>query len=173
VDAPRCLAEPYALFIDQARCELALRHVSGHRGRCSKGRDMNDDLHPQLVYEANRKSVGLTYVLWFFFGWLGLHRFYAGATKSGAIQLVLAISIIGWLVLLPWLLADLFLIPGLVREKNMETINEITFGHPEGPVEPERRVQSEADRKREQMLEDLRSTGYRKDRREEISRLYR
>ncbi|MEE4199328.1 TM2 domain-containing protein [Erythrobacter sp.] len=133
---------------------------------------MTGDTHPQLLYEASRKSTGLAYVLWFFFGWLGLHRFYAGATKSGAIQLVLALSVIGWLVLIPWLLLDLFLIPGLVREKNMETIAELTQGPPGGPQDSPR-AESELDPKRERMLEDLRAAGYRKDRRANIERLYR
>jgi TM2 domain-containing membrane protein YozV len=127
-----------------------------------------------MVYEANRKSVGLTYLLWFFFGWLGVHRFYAGSPKTGLIQLLLFLSFVGWLVLIPWWLADLLIIPGLVRDQNMKTINEITYGHPDGPVAPgPPRPETEVDRKRQQMLEELRSTGYRKDRRDEINRLYR
>ena len=133
---------------------------------------MDDDIHKQMVFEANRKSVGITYLLWFFLGFLGVHRFYAGSTKTGVIQLVLAISIIGWLVLIPWLLLDIVLIPGMVREQNMKTINELTYGHADGPQAARPKIQTEADRKREAMLEDLRSTGYRKERRDS-SHLYR
>ncbi len=125
---------------------------------------MNSDLHKQMVIEANRKSVGVAYLLWLFLGGFGVHRFYAGSTKAGVMQLVLAISVIGWLVLLPWLLLDLALIPGLIREKNMETISMVSGPREQGPVEAARRIETQADRRREAMLEELRSTGYKKER---------
>ncbi|MEM9500737.1 MAG: TM2 domain-containing protein [Pseudomonadota bacterium] len=121
---------------------------------------MDDTLQQQLVYEANRKSVGATYVLWLFLGMFGAHRFYAGSAKTGAMQLLLCISIIGWLVLLPWLLADLFLIPGIVRDHNMGIIREMEY-NPE--CEAEKRLynpQTPEDRRRAEMLEDLRRTGF-------------
>ncbi|QFT77099.1 TM2 domain-containing protein [Erythrobacter sp. THAF29] len=133
---------------------------------------MDDDLHKQMVFEANRKSVGITYLLWFFLGFFGAHRFYAGSTKTGVAQLLLALSIVGWLVLIPWLLVDLVLIPGMVREENMKTINTLTYGDPDGAQPARPRVQTEADRKREAMLEDLRATGYKKQHRDN-SHLYR
>jgi TM2 domain-containing membrane protein YozV len=40
-----------------------------------------------MQYDAQKKSAGLGYVLWFFLGWLGIHRFYCGKTKSGLLQL--------------------------------------------------------------------------------------
>ncbi|MGI4878020.1 MAG: NINE protein [Janthinobacterium lividum] len=46
------------------------------------------------AYEAERKSTVLAYVLWFFLGSLGVHRFYAAATRSGLI--LLAIHLAGW-----------------------------------------------------------------------------
>ena len=133
---------------------------------------MDDNLHKQMVFEANRKSVGVAYLLWLFLGAFGVHRFYAGSTKTGVEQLLLALSIVGWLVLIPWLLADLVLIPGLVRDHNMKTIGLLTQPPPEGPAAAQPRIRTEADRKREAMLEDLRSTGYRKNRRD-TSHLYR
>ena len=133
---------------------------------------MNESLHKQMVFEANRKSVGIAYLLWFFAGFLGVHRFYAGSTKTGVAQLVLALSVIGWLVLIPWLLIDIALIPGLIRDRNMETIEMLTYGEP-GEVRPaNRKPLTEADRKREAMLEDLRATGYSKPR-SDTSHLYR
>ena len=83
---------------------------------------MSKDLQKQMAFESNRKSVGIAYLLWFFLGALGVHRFYSGHTKSAVLQMVLCISVIGWLVLAPWLIIDLFLIPGLVRERNVETL---------------------------------------------------
>jgi TM2 domain-containing membrane protein YozV len=73
------------------------------------------------------KSTGLAYLLWFFFGGLGVHRFYIGKPISGLMMLallifgVLTIPImigVGLLFFLGlWLLLDLFFIPGLVNEQ--------------------------------------------------------
>jgi len=74
------------------------------------------------------KSMLLAYVLWFFLGSLGIHRFYLGATRSAIILLVLTIlsvvlSVVGvgpllGLVVVIWLIVDIFLIPGMVRAAN-------------------------------------------------------
>lgn len=136
---------------------------------------MGNDLQKQMLFEANRKSVGIAYLLWLFLGFFGVHRFYAGSTKTGVMQLVLALSVVGWLVLIPWLLADLVLIPGLIRDHNMNTINMlISDGEPrEAEADSEKReANAKLDSKREAMLEDLRQTGYRKERRD-MSHLYR
>ena len=81
-----------------------------------------------MTYDANKKSMALTYVLWFFLGGLGVHRFYLGTTALAAVQL--ALTLIGVLLvfvgigLIPlaaigiWLLVDLFLIPGIVSSHN-------------------------------------------------------
>ena len=86
---------------------------------------------PQLqgmLFEANKKSVGVTYLLWFFLGVLGMHRFYAGKSGTGAMQLTL--FILGWLTVLAgiglialfiegvWVLVDALLIPGMIRDYN-------------------------------------------------------
>ena len=49
----------------------------------------SSDAKTLLQYEANKKSVVVAYLLLIFLGSLGVHRFYAGATKSGAIMLSL------------------------------------------------------------------------------------
>ncbi len=127
---------------------------------------MDENLQRQMIIEADRKSVGVAYLLWLVLGGFGVHRFYAGSTKTGIMQLLLLLSVVGWLVLVPWLLIDLALIPGLVRDHNMKTIGELNFSSHEGPVKPARKLQSEADRRREAMIEDLRASGYRKERRD-------
>ncbi|EFA83585.1 TM2 domain-containing protein [Heterostelium album PN500] len=66
------------------------------------------------------KSTGLTYLLWFFFGVFGVHRFYLQRYVSGFIYLfTLGIFGIGWLV-------DLFLIPSMVRHFNNHYFSEET-----------------------------------------------
>jgi TM2 domain-containing membrane protein YozV len=71
------------------------------------------------------KSAGVAYLLWFFFGALGAHRFYLGRTGSGIAQLLL--FIFGWMTIMIavgavllvalaiWVLVDAFLIPGMIQ----------------------------------------------------------
>ena len=85
----------------------------------------------QMIYDANKKSVGAAYVLCICLGGLGAHRFYIGRTGTAAIQLVLGllgfVVFITWIPLWIWLLIDLFLIPGMVREKNMAIADKFAF----------------------------------------------
>lgn len=81
-----------------------------------------------MLYDANKKSVGVAYLLWFFLGGLGGHRFYAG--KTGTAIAILALTIVGGLLAFAgvglfllaiagiWVLVDAFLIPGWIRNKN-------------------------------------------------------
>ena len=89
------------------------------------------------IYRNNRreegngeKSLVLAYVLWFFLGFFGFHRFYLGS-RAGLGQLALAIIVIvlfvtirgqpifSFLVQIPliiWLLVDLLLIPRIAND---------------------------------------------------------
>ena len=58
------------------------------------------------------KSKGLAYVLWFFFGWAGIHRFYVGKVVTGVIYLFT-----GGLLGFGWFI-DLFLLGGYVDTYN-------------------------------------------------------
>ncbi len=126
---------------------------------------MEHSAHQHMLFEANRKSVAATYLLWFFLGIFGAHRFYAGSKKTGIAQLILlVIPIVGWALLALWLLADLFLIPGLVRDYNMQLIEEITYDPSREAEERLANPQTPADRRRAEMLEDLRQTGFSRNR---------
>jgi len=46
------------------------------------------------AYESRRKSTLLAYILWFFLGSLGMHRFYAGAWRTGLVLLLIHAA--GW-----------------------------------------------------------------------------
>lgn len=84
----------------------------------------------QLLVEqrlANeKKSTGVAYLLWFFLGGFGGHRFYLGRTGSGAAMLALMIlgilfSAVGVGVFIVlgvglWALIDAFLIPGMISQ---------------------------------------------------------
>ncbi|KWV90660.1 hypothetical protein AUC45_15385 [Erythrobacter sp. YT30] len=66
-------------------------------------------------------------MLWFILGQLSIHRFYCGQSESAWFQIALfigslvtlfvfppigAVGIIAWII---WIIADLFLIPGMMR----------------------------------------------------------
>ncbi len=91
---------------------------------------VSGDARAMMMFEANKKSMGVSYLLWFFLGGFGGHRFYNGKTGSAVAQLLMTIFGIillaawglGALLLIPvwiWWLVDAFLIPGWVRAQNM------------------------------------------------------
>lgn len=91
---------------------------------------MDEQLKQQLMFEASKKSVGATYLLWFFLGYFGAHRFYLGRVGSGVGQLLLALFgwiplFLGWAALGIWWLVDAFLIPDMVKVENLKAISEI------------------------------------------------
>ncbi|EIZ81079.1 TM2 protein [Novosphingobium sp. Rr 2-17] len=93
---------------------------------------MNDDLRAQLRYDAQRKSPVIAYILWFFVGFLGAHRFYLGTTGAAVAQLLLGLLgwlpfFVGWGILGVWLFIDLFLIPGIAERKNYQLAERLTF----------------------------------------------
>ncbi len=58
------------------------------------------------------KSKLVAFLLWFFLGWLSMHRFYVGKIGSGILYLLTGQLLgIGWIV-------DLFLIGGMVETCN-------------------------------------------------------
>jgi len=97
-----------------------------------------DEAGRLMRFEANRKSILVAYLLWFFLGYFGVHRFYLGRTTSALVLLgltiagaVLSVVAIGAVILIVpaiWILVDLFLIPGMTRDKNNELIAEIERG---------------------------------------------
>jgi TM2 domain-containing membrane protein YozV len=92
----------------------------------------------QMHFEANKKSMGVAYLLWFFLGGFGVHRFYAGRTQSAVLQLgsmiaiyVLALAVSPAFYMLGlvfgiWTMADAFLIPGMIREHNNDLTGRYT-----------------------------------------------
>lgn len=90
---------------------------------------LSTDTQALMAFEANKKSAGISYLLWFFTGAFGGHRFYLG--RSGSAISMLLLNVGGWLLILAagfgllllaalsiWLIADLFLIPGMVAGHN-------------------------------------------------------
>ncbi len=83
-----------------------------------------------MQYDASKKSTGIAYLLWFFLGWVGVHRFYLGQTGSGVAMAIISviswitvfvgIGLLGWIVIGIWWLVDAFLIPGIATRVNQE-----------------------------------------------------
>jgi TM2 domain-containing membrane protein YozV len=72
-----------------------------------------------------KKSTGISYLLWFFLGAFGAHRLYLGKIGSAIAMIclfwggaVLSLILVGYVLLLAygiWWLVDAFLIPGMVE----------------------------------------------------------
>lgn len=100
---------------------------------------LSADTQALMTFESNKKSAGVAYLLWFFTGGVGGHRFYLGRTGSAVAQLclclggiALAVVIVGFFMLAAlgiWLLIDLFTLGGMVAEHNnklMQRLNAVT-----------------------------------------------
>lgn len=96
---------------------------------------MDDNARNILTYEAVKKSTLIAYLLWFFLGSLGAHRFYLGKNGSAITMLLLSlissvlsvigIGYLGFIVIWVWLLADLFLTYAMVRDYNLNLLNSL------------------------------------------------
>lgn len=83
------------------------------------------------------KSIGVAYLLWFFLGGAGAHRFYLGRTASGFAMLALLVVgiitapiVIGGVLLAIlgiWAIVDAFLIPGMVQKHKSEVRNRLSI----------------------------------------------
>ncbi len=86
------------------------------------------DAQVSMQYDANKKSGVVAYLLWFFLGGFGAHRFYLGSTGPAIAQLIItivsilllvvAIGALGFIVVGIWVLVDAFLIPGMIQDYN-------------------------------------------------------
>ena len=97
---------------------------------------VSSDARAMMMFEANKKSLFVTYLLWFFLGGIGAHRFYAGKKAGGIAQLcmlvvgfILAFVYVGLIVLFAlgiWVLIDAFLIPGWIRSQNSMLASQLS-----------------------------------------------
>jgi TM2 domain-containing membrane protein YozV len=102
------------------------------------GYGVSRDAQVSMQYDANKKSGLVAYLLWFFVGMFGGHRFYLGSTGPAIAQLVItlvsivtAVFIIGFVGLAAvgiWVLIDAFLIPGLIQSYNSNLVAHLSGG---------------------------------------------
>ncbi|HZF96219.1 MAG TPA: TM2 domain-containing protein [Allosphingosinicella sp.] len=110
--------------IDEGEVRLSAQPASGAR-----------EIPTGPFFVREEKSIPIAYLLWFLLGGFSAHRFYVGATASACVQLFLNVGGIfmllsgaasndvggmgfGFLMMASagiWLIADIFLIPGLCR----------------------------------------------------------
>ena len=80
-----------------------------------------------LTYEASKKSLGLAFLFLIFFGGLGFHRFYVGEKRTATAMLIITLVSIffGFFIIGIWCFVDLFLIPGMVKDYNLNLANSL------------------------------------------------
>jgi len=61
-------------------------------------------------------NIVVAYLFWFFLWFVSAHRFYLGRPVSAILQILSYFILIGFV----WVLIDIFLIPGMIREKQNE-----------------------------------------------------
>ena len=90
----------------------------GMRHQINQSGGLSNDARILMLYEANKKTALVAYLLWFFLGLFGGHNFYLGRTGVAVTQLILSLILIGMVITIFWVLVDAFLIPGWVRRQN-------------------------------------------------------
>ena len=93
---------------------------------------VSNDAIAMMKFQSKAKSTGAAYLLWFFLGGFGAHRFYVGSIGIGF--LVLISTIVGVFLLLPLVITglvclyDLFTLPSQVERYNSGLMAEISQG---------------------------------------------
>lgn len=87
------------------------------------------DTRELLLLEAEVKNRGknmfVAYILWYFLGIFGGHRFYMGRNGSAIAQLILSITVIGMIATAIWWIVDAFLLHTWVKEHNAMVENRV------------------------------------------------
>src|SRR5882724_13149308 len=88
------------------------------RQRINQSGGVSDDARALMLYEANKKTALVAYILWLFLGLIGGHNFYLGRTGIAVTQVILSLTVVGLVITVVWVVVDAFLIPGWIRERN-------------------------------------------------------
>ncbi|MGA7489986.1 MAG: TM2 domain-containing protein [Xanthobacteraceae bacterium] len=90
----------------------------GMRQTIAQQGGLSNDTRALMLFEANKKTALVAYILWFFLGLFGAHNFYLKRTGVAVAQLILTLTLVGMVITVVWVLVDAFLIPGWVRNQN-------------------------------------------------------
>lgn len=88
------------------------------RQQINQSGGLSNDTRVLMLYEANKKTALVAYLLWFFLGLFGAHNFYLGRTGVAVAQLIISLTLVGMAITIVWVIVDAFLIPGWVRRQN-------------------------------------------------------
>src|SRR5215831_14170916 len=88
------------------------------RHQINQSGGLSSDARALMLFEANKKTALVAYLLWFFLGLFGGHNFYLKRTGVAVTQLILSLTLVGMLITIVWVFVDAFLIPGWVRMQN-------------------------------------------------------
>lgn len=87
------------------------------------------DTRELLLLESEVKSLGknmfVAYILWYFLGVVGGHRFYMGKIGTAVTQLILSLTVVGLIVTGIWWIVDAFLVHTWVKQHNAEVENRV------------------------------------------------
>jgi len=87
------------------------------------------DARELLLLEQEVKNQGknmvVAYVLWYFLGIVGGHRFYLGKKGSAIAQLILTLTLIGAVITAIWWLVDAFLVHTWVKDHNRDVEGKV------------------------------------------------
>lgn len=122
--------------MEAIRCKHCQASLEGSKAIPVAAPIRSDGPGSMMAYDAAKKSVGVAYLLWLFFGVVGAHRFYAG---KGSGQIMLGAGVVGLLLaaasqkaggliliaVAAWVVFDVFQIPGMVRDRNLELAKEL------------------------------------------------
>jgi len=90
----------------------------GMRRQIQESGGLSNDMRVLMLFEANKKTALVAYILWFFLGFFGAHNFYLGRIGVAVAQLILSLILVGLVITFVWVIVDAFLIPGWVRRQN-------------------------------------------------------
>lgn len=71
------------------------------------------------------KNMAVAYLLWWFLGIFGAHRFYLGKIGSAVTMLILTLTVVGLLITVIWWLVDVLLTHGNVEEHNRKVESQL------------------------------------------------
>ncbi len=134
--APRAFAPISLPENDDGLSPAARAFIAAERGRTIQPAPSHDPMASAATSamrlsptkSKSDRNMLLAYVLWWFSGPIGTHRFYLGAHRSGLVMLgllfggllvMLAVPVLGVAMIcacIGWTLVDAFLIPGLMRQ---------------------------------------------------------
>jgi hypothetical protein len=88
--------------------------------------------------DPHKRSLGIAYLIWFVLGQTGLHRVYCGRAESAIYQVALLVGsfvamlifppfALGFIFWMAWIVGDLFLMPGMLRQFKQETDHTAVF----------------------------------------------